>query len=76
MEDLGPLCDLDLEDKNPNVSHATSAHDDAPTYQVLLRNVEWFDQKILSGQIFPEDLTLNVTFTLRTTIKKKCHRTL
>ena len=39
LEDLGPHCDLDLEDRNPNMLHNTPGHDDASTYQVSLRNV-------------------------------------
>ena len=44
FEDVGTHCDLffDLEDSNPSISHGAPGHDDAPTYQVWLRNcVEW-----------------------------------
>ena len=39
---MGPHCDLDLEDRNPNILHNTPGHDNAPTYYVL-----WYE--MLSG---------------------------
>ena len=54
--------------------HDTPGHDDALTYQVSLRNVQWFRRYYLdkySQRIW----TLNVTMTLRTAIKT-CYTTL
>ena len=41
-EDLNPHCELDLEDNNPNLSHDTPNHDDAPLYQIWLQKVKKF----------------------------------
>ena len=38
FQNVSPHCDLDLENRNPNVLHDTPGHDDTPTYQVSLKN--------------------------------------
>ena len=39
FEDLTPHCDLDIEDKNPALSHDTPGHVDAPSYPVWLHTL-------------------------------------
>ena len=71
VEDLGPHCNLDLEDRNPNILHDNPGHDDAPTYQVSLRNDEWFRR-----YIFPEDLNPQCDLEREASNQKLSHKKL
>ena len=72
-EDLGPSCDLDLEVRNPNISHDSTRSWCCTNIPSCIKKC-WVVQK-LSRQIYPEELNLNVTLTMRTAIKD-CHRAL
>ena len=74
MEDFSPYCDL--EDGNPTFSHDTSDHDDAPPYQLSFMKKGYVVQKILSRQIFSEDLNLHCDRDLEDSNLTLSHNTL